>query len=38
MNFDSETFPDWFGLPDMATLPAAFGSGYVRSWSRPEDT
>ncbi|HEX5790366.1 MAG TPA: family 16 glycosylhydrolase [Luteolibacter sp.] len=37
MLFDSETFPDWFGLPDKATLPATFSIEYVRSWSRPED-
>ena len=37
MMFDSETFPDWFGLPDKATLPATFSIEYVRSWSRPED-
>jgi beta-glucanase (GH16 family) len=36
MMFDSETFPDWFGLPDKATLPATFSIEYVRSWSRPE--
>ena len=37
MNFDSETFPEWFGLPDKASLPATFSIEYVRSWSRPED-
>lgn len=35
MNFDSETFPDWFGLPDQATLPSTFSIEYVRSWSSP---
>jgi len=30
--FDSETFPDWFGLPDKNTLPSTFSIGYVRSW------
>lgn len=37
MNFDSETFPDWFGLPDKASLPAIFSIEYVRSWSLAED-
>lgn len=37
MNFDSETFPEWFGLPDKASLPATFSIEYIRSWSRPED-
>lgn len=35
MNFDSETFPDWFGLPDHTTLPSTFSIDYVRSWSSP---
>lgn len=34
LNFDSETMPDWFGLPDKATLPAVFSIDYVRAWSR----
>jgi beta-glucanase (GH16 family) len=37
MNFDSETFPEWFGLPDKATLPATYSIEYIRSWTRPED-
>lgn len=37
MLFDSETFPDWFGLPTKESLPATFSIEYVRSWSRPED-
>jgi len=36
--FDSETFPDWFGLPDPATLPSTFSIEYIRSWSRSEDS
>jgi beta-glucanase (GH16 family) len=32
MNFDSETFPDWFGLPKPETLPSTFSVEYVRSW------
>lgn len=30
--FDSETFPDWFGLPVPAELPAVFCVEYVRAW------
>ena len=36
LNFDSETMPDWFGLPDPKSLPATFSIEYVRSW-RPAD-
>jgi beta-glucanase (GH16 family) len=32
MNFDSETMPDWFGLPDDSDLPSTFSIEYVRSW------
>jgi beta-glucanase (GH16 family) len=32
--FDSETFPDWFGLPLKEELPATFSIEYVRSWRR----
>lgn len=32
MNFDVETHPNWFGLPDPAELPAIFSIEYVRSW------
>lgn len=38
MNFDSETFPDWFGLPDKETLPSTFSIEYVRSWRRTGDS
>jgi len=34
LNFDSETMPDWFGLPDAATLPATYSIDYVRSWKK----
>ena len=34
MNFDSETMPDWFGLPDTKDLPSVFSIDYVRSWKR----
>jgi len=32
MNFDSETMPDWFGLPNDEDLPSTFSIEYVRSW------
>lgn len=43
MNFDSETMPEWFGLPDKKDLPSTFSIEYVRSWrevekTEPEDT
>ncbi len=34
MNFDSETMPDWFGLPEVENLPSTFSIEYVRSWKR----
>jgi len=34
MNFDSETMPDWFGLPDKADLPSVYRIDYVRSWKK----
>lgn len=34
MNFDSETMPQWFGLPDAEKLPATFHIDYVRSWRK----
>jgi len=36
MNFDSETFPDWFGLPDKESLPSTFSIEYIRSWRRTD--
>jgi beta-glucanase (GH16 family) len=35
MNFDSETMPDWFGLPNNADLPSTFSLEYARAWSLP---
>jgi len=32
MNFDAETQPSWFGLPDENELPSTFSIEYVRSW------
>ncbi len=34
--FDSETFPDWFGLPKDDALPATFSVDYVRTWKRKD--
>lgn len=33
MNFDSETMPEWFGLPDKKDLPSTFSIDYIRSWA-----
>jgi len=32
MNFDAETQPTWFGLPDEKDLPSTYSIEYVRSW------
>lgn len=32
VNFDSETMPEWFGLPDPKELPATFEIDYIRHW------
>jgi hypothetical protein len=32
--FDSETMPDWFGMPDDNDLPSTFSIEYVRAWKR----
>jgi beta-glucanase (GH16 family) len=37
MNFDSETFPDWFGLPKDEHLPSVFSIDYVHSWERTDE-
>jgi len=34
LNFDSETMPDWFGLPQDSDLPSTFSVEYVRVWKR----
>jgi hypothetical protein len=33
--FDSETMPEWFGMPDDADLPSTFSIDYVRAWKTP---
>jgi len=37
MNFDSETMPNWFGLPEKKNLPSTFSIEYIRSWRRVPD-
>jgi beta-glucanase (GH16 family) len=32
LNFDSETMPDWFGLPNDQDLPSTYLVDYIRSW------
>lgn len=34
--FDSETMPEWFGMPNDADLPSTFSVEYVRAWRRGE--
>jgi len=34
INFDSEIFPNWFGVPDKSELPATFSIEYIRSWRK----
>jgi len=36
LNFDSETMPKWFGLPDAKNLPSTFSIAYIRSWRRTD--
>lgn len=34
MNFDSETMPEWWGLPDPGDPPGFFQIDYIRSWKK----
>lgn len=34
LNFDSETMPEWFGLPEKDLLPSIFSIDYVRAWQQ----
>jgi len=34
LNFDSETMPEWFGLPQEEDLPSTYSIDYVRAWKR----
>jgi len=37
LNFDSETMPEWFGLPRAEDLPSTYSIEYVRAWKRSSD-
>ncbi len=37
LNFDSETMPNWFGLPQDGDLPSTYSIEYVRAWKRAEE-
>ena len=32
--FDSETMPEWFGMPDDSDLPSTFSIEYVHAWKK----
>ena len=34
LTFDSETMPNWFGMPDDRDLPSTFRIEYVRAWKK----
>jgi len=34
LNFDSETMPEWFGLPEDSDLPSTYSIEYVRAWKK----
>jgi beta-glucanase (GH16 family) len=34
LTFDSETMPEWFGMPNDKDLPSTFSAEYVRAWTR----
>ncbi len=36
LNFDSETMPDWFGLPRDEDLPSTYSIEYIRAWKTQE--
>jgi beta-glucanase (GH16 family) len=37
LNFDSETMPEWFGLPEVGSLPSTFSIDYVRAWREADN-
>ena len=37
MIFDSETMPDWFGMPKDEDLPSTYSVEYVRAWKRHDE-
>jgi beta-glucanase (GH16 family) len=36
LNFDSETMPEWFGLPRDGDLPSTYSVEYVRAWKKAD--
>lgn len=36
INFDCETMPDWFGLPNIKDLPSTYRIDYLRVWEKIE--
>jgi hypothetical protein len=34
INLDTETWPDWVGLPERRELPAVFKVDYFRAWRK----
>jgi beta-glucanase (GH16 family) len=34
LNFDSETMPKWFGLPEDKDLPSTYSIEYIRAWKK----
>jgi len=37
LNFDSETMPKWFGLPEDKNLPSTYSIEYIRAWKSRDD-
>ena len=37
LNFDSETMPEWFGLPKDEDLPSTYSIEYVRAWKNRDE-
>ena len=38
MQFDSETMPTWFGMPQDEDLPSTYSIEYIRSWKKKGQT
>jgi beta-glucanase (GH16 family) len=36
LTFDSETMPEWFGMPQDADLPSTFDIEYIRAWKKEQ--
>jgi len=34
LTFDSETMPEWMGMPKDEDLPSTFSVEYVRAWKK----